>query len=138
MKKLLMILLTATLVACSSGVSVDELAGKMPASNRSVMLRIPDAGNPVSNGMILATLKVSGTTATKQLIGALAVDDLNIGVYGKSDSVNKATMIHAIEHADKIGKNTAIYFVGPESDKADLEKAANAKNIKLHYFISKK
>ena len=25
-----------------------------------------------------------------------------------------------------------------ESDKADLEKAANRKNIKLHYFINKK
>lgn len=141
MKKFLIIMITTVLAACSSGVYMDELASKMPVSsqnNRSVMIRIADAGNPVSNGMLIGVIKVKETPSTKQLIDALAIDNLNIGVFGRSEAVNKAAMLYAIEHAPKIGKNTAVYFIGSASDKADLEKAANSKNIQLHYFVNTK
>ena len=55
MKKLFVLLTSTLLFACSSGPSLDQLAAQMPKDNRSVMLQVPEAGNPVSNGMLVAT-----------------------------------------------------------------------------------
>ena len=53
--------------------------------------------------------------------------------------INKATALYAFEHVTQAGKNVGVYMMGDsESDKADLEKAASRKNIKLHYFINQK
>lgn len=133
MKKLILVVLSALLVACSSGVNMNELAGKMPTN--SVMIKVPSAGNVVSDGMLLGVIKVSGSNAAKGIIEALAVDNLNIGVFGESEAINKATLLYALNNAPKIGANTAIYFVGSASNKADLEKVTAAKGIKLHYFV---
>ena len=47
MKKLFVLLTSTLLFACSSGPSLDQLATQMPKDNRSVMLQVPEAGNPV-------------------------------------------------------------------------------------------
>ena len=53
--------------------------------------------------------------------------------------INKVTALYALEHVTQVGKNVSVYMMGDsECDKADLEKAASRKNIKLHYFINKK
>jgi len=95
MKKLFVLLTSTLLFACSSGPSLDQLAAQMPKDNRSVMLQVPEAGNPVSNGMLVATIRTAGGTSGKRLVSLLA------------------------------------------SDKADLEKAAKAKNVEMHYIMQK-
>ncbi|MCQ9120272.1 hypothetical protein BKG95_08600 [Rodentibacter pneumotropicus] len=139
MKKLLMIIFCAMLVACSSGVGVDELAAKMPNNDRTFVVRIPAASNSVSNAMVVGMIKTSGTPSASNLINVLSVDNANIGIAGNSQMINKATVLYALQNAQKIGNNIVLYMMGDsESDKADLEKAANSKNIKFHYFVTTK
>ena len=59
MKKLFVLLTSTLLFACSSGPSLDQLAAQMPKDNRSVMLQVPEAGNPVSNGMLVPLRRVT-------------------------------------------------------------------------------
>ena len=121
MKKLFVLLTSTLLFACSSGPSLDQLAAQMPKDNRSVMLQVPEAGNPVSNGMLVATIRTAGGTSGKRLI-----------------SVNKAVAMYGLNNAEKVGKDVSLYLVGDsESDKADLEKAAKAKNVEMHYIMQK-
>lgn len=139
MKKLLIIALAAVLVACSSGINVDELIMKMPKNDRTFVVQIPAASNTVSNTMIVGMIKTSGSPSASNIMQVLAMDNANVGVAGDSQIVNKATTLYALEHVTKVGKNVGVYMMGDsESDKADLEKAANRKNIKLHYFINQK
>ncbi|MFQ9122137.1 MAG: hypothetical protein ACLR5N_06675 [Haemophilus parainfluenzae] len=56
---------------------------QMPKDNRSVMLQVPEAGNPVSNGMLVATIRTAGGTSGKRLVSLLATDNLHIGIAGK-------------------------------------------------------
>jgi len=106
MKKLFVLLTSTFLFACSSGPSLDQLAAQMPKDNRSVMLQVPEAGNPVSNGMLVATIRA-------------------VAMYG-------------LNNAEKVGKNVSLYLVGDsQSDKVDLEKAAKAKNVEMHYIMQK-
>ena len=118
MKKLLMIALSAMLIACSSGINVDELMMKMPKNDRTFVLQIPASSNPLSDSMVVGMIKTSGSPSTSSMVQALSIDNANIGVAGNSQMINM------------MGDS--------ESDKADLEKAASRKNIKLHYFINKK
>ena len=139
MKKLLIIALAAMLVACSSGINVDELMMKMPKNDRTFVVQIPAASNAVSNTMIVGMIKTSGSPSASNIMQVLAMDNANVGVAGDSQIVNKATAVYALEHVTQVGKNVGVYMMGDsESDKADLEKAANRKNIKLHYFINQK
>ena len=139
MKKLLIIALATVLVACSSGINVDELMMKMPKNDRTFVVQIPAASNTVSNTMIVGMIKTSGSPSASNIMQVLAMDNANVGVAGDSQIVNKATTLYALEHVTKVGKNVGVYMMGDsESDKADLEKAANRKNIKLHYFINQK
>ena len=138
MKKLFVLLTSTLLFACSSGPSLDQLATQMPKDNRSVMLQVPEAGNPVSNGMLVATIRTAGGTSGKRLVSLLATDNLHIGIAGNSQSVNKAVAMHGLNNAEKVGKDVSLYLVGDsESDKADLEKAAKAKNVEMHYIMQK-
>ena len=139
MKKLLMIALAAMLIACSSGINVNELMMKMPKSDRTLVLQIPASSNPLSDSMVVGMIKTSGSPSTSSMVQALSIDNANIGVAGNSQMINKATALYALEHVTQVGKNVGVYMMGDsESDKADLEKAASRKNIKLHYFINKK
>ena len=138
MKKLFVLLTSTLLFACSSGPSLDQLAAQMPKDNRSVMLQVPEAGNPVSNGMLVATIRTAGGTSGKRLVSLLATDNLHIGIAGNSQSVNKAVAMYGLDNAEKVGKDVSLYLVGDsQSDKADLEKAAKAKNVEMHYIMQK-
>lgn len=73
------------------------------------------------------------------MIEMLGADNINVGVAGGSQMFNKATALYSLNHAKKVGNNVSVYMTGDsESDKTDLENAANAKNIKLHYFFNQK
>ena len=139
MKKFLIITLIAILAACSSGISVNQLTARMPKNDRTFVVEIPAADNAVSNAMVVGMVKTSGSPSASNIIQALSMDNANIGVAGNSQMINRATTIYALQNAQKIGRNVALYMMGDsESDKADLEKAANSKNIQLHYFVNTK
>ena len=124
MKKLFVLLTSTLLFACSSGPSLDQLAAQMPKDNRSVML--------------VATIRTAGGTSGKRLVSLLATNNLHIGIAGNSQSVNKAVAMYGLNNAEKVGKDVSLYLVGDsQSDKADLEKAAKAKNVEMHYIMQK-
>ena len=136
MKKLVITTCVMLLAACSSSVSMNDIASKMPKDSRTIITYVPSTSNPISDGMLIAGIKMSGSNAATGLIKSLEIDNLNIGISGNNASVNKATVIYALEHLPQAGKNTSLYMLGAASDKADLEKAANSKNVTLHYFTS--
>ena len=52
--------------------------------------------------------------------------------------MNKAVAMYGLNNAEKVGKNVSLYLVGDsQSDKVDLEKAAKAKNVEMHYIMQK-
>lgn len=137
MKKLLVLLVSLGLFACSSGVSLDMLAAKMPKNGGSFMAVVP-SDDAIVNTMIVGMIKASGSPSANNIMESLALDNANVGVAGNSQMVNKATALYALENAPKIGTNVGLYMIGDsENDKADLERAAKAKNVKLHYFFMK-
>ena len=120
MKKLFVLLTSTLLFACSSGPSLDQLAAQMPKD------------------MLVATIRTAGGTSGKRLVSLLATDNLHIGIAGNSQSVNKAVAMYGLNNAEKVGKDVSLYLVGDsQSDKADLEKAAKAKNVEMHYIMQK-
>lgn len=138
MKKLFVTLTSIMLFACSSTPNTNYLLEKMPAGERSVILPILDAGNPVSNGIMLGMIKTSGGNGAEQLMSVLPNDNMNIGVYGKSAAITKAVTIYALEHAPSIGKNVSLYYLANDnSDQADLENATKSKGVQLHYILQK-
>lgn len=138
LKALLLIGLTTTLVACSSGVGMGSVIAKMPndPNVRNLFTDIPATNNPLSNGMMIAMLKSSGSNAALEIINALGMNNINLGISGENQSVNTATMLYAFENVQKVGQNVSVYMMGDSaSDKAELEQAAKAKGIKLHYIM---
>ena len=118
---------------------MDEELKNVWKSDRTFVLQIPASSNPLSDSMVVGMIKTSGSPSTSSMVQALSIDNANIGVAGNSQMINKATALYALEHVTQVGKNVGVYMMGDsESDKADLEKAASRKNIKLHYFINKK
>ncbi|WP_118817690.1 hypothetical protein [Neisseria lactamica] len=139
MKKLLMITLTGMLAACATGVNVGRLMVEMPQGERSVVVQVPATNNPLSDAMAVGMIKTSGSPSASNMIEMLGADNINVGVAGSSQMLNKVTALYSLNHAKKVGNNVSVYMMGDsESDKADLENAANAKNIKLHYFFNQK
>ncbi|EOF8958635.1 hypothetical protein ACSAVU_07540 [Neisseria gonorrhoeae] len=139
MKKLLMITLTGMLAACSTGVNVGRLMVEMPQGERPVVVQVPATNNPLSDAVAVGMIKTSGSPSASNMIEMLGADNINVGVAGGSQMFNKATALYSLNHAKKVGNNVSVYMTGDsESDKADLENTANAKNIKLHYFFNQK
>lgn len=138
MKKLLMITLTGMLAACSTGVNVYRLMVEMPQGERSVVVQVT-TNNPLSDAVAVGMIKTSGSPSASNMIEMLGADNINVGVAGGSQMFNKATALYSLNHAKKVGNNVSVYMTGDsESDNTDLENAANAKNIKLHYFFNQK
>ncbi|SUA21210.1 putative lipoprotein [Neisseria gonorrhoeae] len=130
-----MITLTGMLAACSTGVNVGRLMVEMPQGERSVVVQVPATNNPLSDAVAVGMIKTSGSPSASNMIEMLGADNINVGVAGGSQMFNKATALYSLNHAKKVGNNVSVYMTGDsESDKADLENAANAKI--LNYIIS--
>ena len=103
----------------------------MPKDNRSVIISSSEAGNPVSNGMLVATIRTAGgkfSGKRDSCISFEATDNLHIELQENSQSVNKEAAMYGLNNAEKVGKDVSLYLVGDsQSDKTDLEKAAKAK-----------
>ena len=88
--------------------------------------------------MFVQTITPAGVNSGTRLVSLLATDNLHIGIAGNSQSVNKAVVMYGLNNAEKVGKNESLYLVGDsQSDKVDLEKAAKAKNVEMHYIMQK-
>ncbi|MDP9500148.1 hypothetical protein ACNO7L_10835 [Bisgaard Taxon 45] len=136
MKKLFSLFMALTLMACSSAISPHDIAGKIPKNaNRTIIFNVNAADNSVSNVILAGMLKTRSDGINKQLIDLVANDNLNVGISGKSQMLNKVAATYVIENG-KFGKNTKIFMVGDsEQDKQELEQSANTKNIPFEYFL---
>lgn len=65
----------------------------------------------------------------------LAMDNVNLGIFGKNPVVSKALLVYALEKVPKIGQNIELYVAHSVDDKEEIETLAKARNIKLHYFV---
>ncbi len=140
MKKLICILIGVFLLgACASSqtTSFDRVAVAMAGNNerssgKLLMMNVPDAGNPVSNGIMLTAL-AGGTAsnAVKGIVDMLAVPDVRIGIGGNSKAINIATLQRALK--DFTGKsNAAVYIDASAEQVSALNRIAAAKNIQVY------
>lgn len=142
MKKLLMIALTGMLAARASGFNVGRLTvGMTQGGGFGISVTNGSSGAVQSQApIILDDVKPKNPESPVNLAAqpAAPIPATNVGVAGSSQMLNKATTLYSLEHAKKVGNNISVYDGDSESDKADLENAANTKNIKLHYFFNRK
>lgn len=138
MKKLILIGLTLIITACTSGISAQDMANRMPDTTderQSVIFNAPSTGSFSSDAIYVAKLKVLGSEQADKLMKVLSLDNVNIGISGKNPVVSKAILIYSLEKAPKIGKNIELYVANSLDSKDEIEKLSKDKNIKLHYFI---
>ncbi|HDR1021473.1 TPA: hypothetical protein QB352_000711 [Pasteurella multocida] len=136
MKKLFSLFIALTLMACSSAITPHDIAGKIPKNaNKTIIFNVNAADNSVSNAILAGMLKTSSDGINKQLMDLVANDNLNVGISGKSQMLNKVSATYVMENG-KFGKNTKLFMVGDsEQDKKELEQSANTKNIPFEYFL---
>ncbi|GJH42430.1 hypothetical protein [Pasteurella canis] len=136
MKKLFSLFIVLTLMACSSAISPYDIARKIPKNtNKTIIFNVNAANNSASNLILAGMMKASSGGINKQLMDLVTNDNLNIGISGKSQMLNKVAATYVIENG-KFGKNTKIFMVGDsEQDKKELEQSANTKNIPFEYFL---
>lgn len=137
LKYSLFVILSFAIVGCSSSISTNEIASKMPNSTeerKSIIFDVPSTGNLTSNFMYIGMLKTIGSNQVDRLSQLLTIDNINIGISGKNTIINKAVTIEALNKVEKAGRNIELYMIGSSSDKEDLEKITSQKKIVLHYF----
>lgn len=139
MKKLFILLFTFSLIACSAPISPHDIGGKIPENeNKTIIFNVNSTENTGSNLIAVGILRSGLSNVTKQLSMLVSHDNLNIGISGKSQMLNKAATLYVIENV-KFGQNTKLFMTGEsEQDKLDLEKATKAKNIPFEYFLIQK
>ena len=139
MKLLLPVLTASLLAACSTydGSTRFDLAGKMAplVKNKSDILitEVPDAGNALSNGMLLM-MQGGGGTASNAAIGItniLGKPGLELGISGRSESVTVATLKRALQDFQGQSDATLYLFASPQNA-AELNAIAAPKGITIH------
>ena len=137
MKKLILIGLTLIITACTSGISTQDIANKMPDTTnerQSIIFNAPSTGSFSTDAIYIAKLKASGSEQADKLMRVLALDNVNVGISGANSMVSKAILVYSLENAPKIGKNIDLYVANSVDSKDEIEKLSKEKNIKLHYF----
>ncbi|STO55281.1 Uncharacterised protein [Canicola haemoglobinophilus] len=134
MRKLALLFLSVLLVACSSSVNVQDIAGRMPLNDKSIIFDVPSANNYASNMIYIGMLKTAGSAQADKLMELLSIDNISVGISGKNSLVSKALTVYSLEHIKTVGQNVSLYMIGPSEDKVEMEKLASSKNIKLYYF----
>lgn len=139
MKRLMMILLGSVLLtACASsqtssfGNVAAVMAEQHSAKGKMLIVNVPDANNPVSNSMMIASL-AGGTVSNsvKGIMGALAVSDARIGISGSSNAVNVATLQRALKNFTG-SSNAAVYIDASAEQLQALNQLARPKNIQVY------
>ena len=135
MKLLLPVLTASLLAACSTydGPTRFDLAGKMAplVKNKSDILitEVPDAGNTLSNGMLLM-MQGGGGTASNAAIGITNILG-KLGISGRSESVTVATLKRALQDFQGQSDATLYLFASPQNA-AELKAIAAPKGITIH------
>ena len=135
MKLLLPVLTASLLAACSTydGPTRFDLAGKMAplVKNKSDILitEVPDAGNTLSNGMLLM-MQGGGGTASNAAIGITNILG-KLGISGRSESVTVATLKRALQDFQGQSDATLYLFASPQNA-AELNAIAAPKGITIH------
>lgn len=144
-KHILVLMLVSMLSACASTSSFDEQVEQLHQAaiaqghrvEEMVFVRIPSAGNPISNGMILASLATgASSTAVEALTEVLIARPKNkpLGIIGDSHELNIATLKRALKDlptsTDK--PEYSVYLNASSEQLADLQKIAEGKNIRVY------
>jgi len=139
MKKILLVSLMV-LSGCASAPnhSASETKAGMAAcmalthQSHLLLVEIPSAGNALSDKLLVATIKMSGSNSVDNLVDVLSLPSRSpVVAYGSNDEVVAATLEAALA---KLPSNTArsaepLCFIGDSQFVPALQKAAASANI---------
>lgn len=83
MKKLVLLFVSILLVACSSSVSVQDIAGRMPSGKKSIIFNAPSAAKYSADMIYIGMLKTLGSEQANKLMELFSLDNINVGISGK-------------------------------------------------------
>ncbi|MFD1244191.1 hypothetical protein [Paralysiella testudinis] len=128
------LLLSACAAAPSLQTQMQTLGHHAQAHGNGQLLivQVPAADNPISNGMIIASLESGSTSnAARQITELLGNNIAAIGIVGNSGTVNAATLKRALH--DYPGQSRAVIYLLGQSGEANaaLQQAAKTKGVTL-------
>ena len=114
------------------GQSVAAQALKEVGAGKLLVVQVPAASNPISNGMIVSMLAGgSSTGSVNNILMALRVPDGGVHVTGRSPSVNVATLKRALK--DFQGRSNArVYIDASPAQINELRELATPKGIVIN------
>ncbi len=133
-----------TLAACSSTQPVQQQMGQMnqavarsgAAADEMLFVNVPSAGNPVSNGMLLTALAAGTRSNAVDALAEIlkARPKAPLGVVGQSRELNVATLKRALKDlpAAAGAGEYKVYLYATPQQLADLQQAAEGKNIRIY------
>lgn len=139
MKKLFSLLIMLSLIGCSAPISLHDIAGKIPENeNKTIIFNVNSTKDSAANLIAAGMIKSGLSNVTKQLSQLVANNNLNVGIAGESQMLNKAATLYVMKNSN-FGQNTKLFMAGDSvQDKSELEKMADSKNIPFQYFLIQK
>jgi hypothetical protein len=138
-----LVALCTLLGACASNppapTQTQQMAAIAPWAGKGqlLMIEVPAASNAISNQMVVASLKLSGSSnAADQIVQVLRSGSAaTVAVTGSNLEVNAATVQAALRglSSPPVKTQTTLLMVGRPNDSAELEKAASAVGVKLEF-----
>ena len=136
MKKLTALFLVLCLTACATQ-SFDQQIGGLNIDQedyaRMVIVRATETGNPLSNALVVGSVKsgIAGdANVIKQTLPLLDKPNIVIAVAGATDAINLAYTEQIIKQYQ--GQSSATVYVKASADKIDeLKKIAEPKGITI-------
>lgn len=123
---------TSTAGASQSGRPAVAQGQQEVGAGKRLLVQVPAANNPLSNAMIvgmLASGKSTGSVRSIQLV--LGVPGSSVGIAGRSQSVNVATLKRALK--DYPGSSSArVYIDATPEQIAELRQLAEPKGIVIN------
>ncbi len=99
------------------------------------MASVPAPGNLISEGMVVASLEAgSASNSVLSISKILGNPNIVIGVIGKSEAINAATLRAAFRRQSAHSSHAKVYFVGSEKYRAELQRLAKEKNINFAFL----
>lgn len=132
-RKIIVLPLFLLLISCASTPTFQEQISQFQpkAGQQMLIVRVPDTGNAISNGMLIAAMEAgTASNASQQITEILTIDHASIAVAGSTQNVHIATIKRALK--DFSGQsNATIYIQADEAQLTTLRAIAKDKGITI-------
>lgn len=132
-RKIIILPLFLLLISCASTPTFQEQISQFQpkAGQQMLIVRVPDTGSAISNGMLIAAMEAgTASNASQQITEILTIDHASIAVAGSTQNVHIATIKRALK--DFSGQsNATIYIQADEAQLTTLRAIAKDKGITI-------